>query len=117
VGSQLTLVGNFSDVASPDLQNAVAIGYQAIATASNSIQLGNNSIEAVVTSGALTTGAVTYPNVEGAPGQVLAASGNGIVSWTDAVSAQEVEDLKAIVQQQVLLIQELTARIEALEQP
>jgi hypothetical protein len=46
-GSNNTLIGTSSDVAVDGLNNATALGYSAVATASNTIVLGNNSITAL----------------------------------------------------------------------
>ena len=45
------------------------------------IQLGNTDIAKVNTSGKLTTGAVTYPNADGAAGTVLKTDGSGVIDW------------------------------------
>jgi hypothetical protein len=64
-GSGNTAMGAFADVYA-GISNATAIGYQANATASNTIQLGNTSVTDVKTSGTITaaglavTGNVTY---------------------------------------------------------
>jgi len=62
--------------------NATAIGNGAIASASNTIQLGNTAVTSINTSGALTTGAVTYPIAHGTNGQVLTTTGSGTLTWT-----------------------------------
>ena len=59
-GSNNTAVGYNADVSSSALTNATAIGNGAIVTGSNKIQLGNNSVTLINTSGAITaTGAIT----------------------------------------------------------
>ena len=71
-----------TDVASGALTNATAIGYNAIVNANNTIQLGNTSVTSLNTSGVLTTGTVTYPNVHNSTaGQVLTTNANGVVSF------------------------------------
>lgn len=80
-GGQNTIIGTDADVSSATLSNASALGYGAQVTASNSIQLGNSSVTNVKTSGTITAGAVTYPNTNGTPGQVLTANANGTSSW------------------------------------
>ena len=80
-GGQNTIIGTDADVSSATLSNASALGYGAQVTASNSIQLGNTSVTNVKTSGTITAGAVTYPNTNGTPGQVLTANANGTSSW------------------------------------
>ena len=69
-GSKNTMIGTGSDVGTNSLTNATAIGYGAVATANNTIQLGNTSVTNVKTSGTLTADAVTYPNAHGTSGQV-----------------------------------------------
>jgi hypothetical protein len=81
-GSKLTAIGNDSDVLTSGLFNATAIGNGAIVNASNTIQLGNTSVTKVQTSGALTTGTVTYPTIHGTSGQVLSTTGSGTLTWT-----------------------------------
>jgi hypothetical protein len=53
-GNNNTAVGKYSGTLG-DLSNTVAIGYNATATASNTIQLGDNNITDVKTSGVITT--------------------------------------------------------------
>jgi len=53
-GSNNTAIGNQADVASNNLSNTTAIGYDAKVSTSNTIQLGNSSVTAVNTSGAVT---------------------------------------------------------------
>ncbi len=75
--------------------NSSAIGYQAVTTAPNTIQLGadgvtvsgSTAITNVRTSGSLTAGVVTYPNTNGTAGQVLTANNNGIASWATPASS------------------------------
>ncbi|MFN5462085.1 MAG: tail fiber domain-containing protein [Bacteroidota bacterium] len=50
-GSNNTAIGYYADVNSGNFSNATAIGYNARVYASNTIQLGNNQIANVVTSG------------------------------------------------------------------
>jgi hypothetical protein len=80
-GGQNTIIGTDADVTSSTLSNASALGYGAQVSASNSIQLGNSSVTNVKTSGTITAGAVTYPNTNGNPGQVLTANANGTATW------------------------------------
>jgi hypothetical protein len=53
-GSNNTAIGALSSVGS--FTNATAIGYQATATADNTIQLGNTAVTDVITSGSITAG-------------------------------------------------------------
>jgi hypothetical protein len=79
-GNKNTVLGSTADVASGGLSNATAIGYGAIASANNTIQLGNASITKVITSGTITAGEITYPNKAGSNGQVLTIY-SGQPSW------------------------------------
>jgi hypothetical protein len=83
-GSNNTFLGSSTDqtTASSSMTNATAIGYNAKVGTSNTIQLGNPQVTNVNTSGAITAGAVTYPNTNGSAGQVLTANSNGQASWT-----------------------------------
>jgi hypothetical protein len=62
-GTNNTAIGYGADVASAALYNATAIGNGAIASASNTIQLGNSGVTSVITSGTISatgfTGALT----------------------------------------------------------
>jgi hypothetical protein len=78
-----TTTGKTTDVT---ITNATAIGYGATVTASNNIQLGNTTVTNVNTSGALTTGTVTYPSVHGTRGQVLTSTGSGTLTWTNSTA-------------------------------
>jgi hypothetical protein len=82
-GNQNTFIGYSADVSSNNLSNATALGNEAIVTASNTIQLGNTSVTNLRTSGTITAGAVTYPNVHNTTaGQVLTTNASGVASWT-----------------------------------
>ncbi len=82
-GSNNTAIGDQADVGSGALTNATAIGAGAKVLASNTIQLGNTSVTKVITSGTLTAGTVTYPNVHNTiAGQVLTTNASGVASWT-----------------------------------
>ena len=85
-GSNNTAIGSGANVGSATLSNTTAIGSGAIVNASNSIQLGNTSVTNVKTSGTITAGAITYPNVDGPAGQVLSTTGSGTLTWTTGVS-------------------------------
>ena len=80
-GSDNVALGKGADVAFPSLSNAIAIGTKSVVDSSNKIQLGNGAIESVATSGALTTGQVTYPNTDGSEGQILVTNGQGELFW------------------------------------
>ena len=86
-GSNNTAIGYAADVTSGSLVNATAIGFDAKVNADNKIQLGDINVTSVATSGALTTGTVTYPIVNGTVGQVLTTDGAGAATWSDASSS------------------------------
>ena len=52
-GYQNSALGTFADVNSNSLFNATAIGYNAIATASNQVMLGNTSVTSVIAGGSV----------------------------------------------------------------
>ena len=81
-GSYNTAIGLEANVGTNNLTNATAIGYRAIATNSNSIQLGSSGVTNVKTNGTLTAGTVTYPNTLGTANQVLSNTGSGTLTWT-----------------------------------
>ena len=68
------------------IDNATAIGFGAVVTASDKIQLGNASITNVNTSGTITAGDVTYPKMHGTSNQVLTTTGNGTLTWSSSPS-------------------------------
>jgi hypothetical protein len=81
-----------SKTAEQTITNSTAIGYGAAVTASHTIQLGNTSVTDVKTSGALTTGAVTYPISHGTANQVLTTTGSGTLTFTTPVVAKPISD-------------------------
>lgn len=81
-GNKLTALGTGANVTADGLENSTAIGFGANVSSSNTIQLGNNDISEVRTSGKITAGSVTYPNADGLNGQYLTTSGNGTLEWT-----------------------------------
>jgi hypothetical protein len=82
-GDKNTAIGSTTNV-SPGKSNSTAIGYGATVSVDNTIQLGNTSVTSVNTSGALTTGTVTYPTAHGSNGQVLSTTGSGTLTWITA---------------------------------
>jgi hypothetical protein len=82
-GSNNTFIGTQARTTSAGatISNATAIGYEAQVETDNTIQLGNAGVSNVKTSGTLTAGSITYPNVSGTNGQVLTTDGNGTASW------------------------------------
>ena len=81
-GSNNVIIGFNADVGSNDLINAISIGANATVGASNKIQLGDTNITNVRTSGTITAGAITIPNIDGTANQVLKTDGLGTLSWT-----------------------------------
>jgi len=96
-GSQNTIIGKSADVGTNNLNNASALGYGAIVTSSNAIQLGNTSVNNVKTSGTLTAGAVTYPNVHGTSGQLLSTTGTGTLTWTTISTSTNASSISGTV--------------------
>ncbi len=92
-------LGSGADVASGDLTNATAIGYNSVVTASNTIQLGSTSVINVKTSGTLTADAVTYPKAHGTSGQVLSTTGSGTLVWITASVLDVVDEFTATAAQ------------------
>jgi len=81
--------------------NSTAIGYQAVSSGINTIQLGadgisiqgSTAITNVKTSGTITAGAVTYPNTHNSTtGQVLTSDASGVATWAAAPSLTEFTD-------------------------
>ena len=81
-GSNNVIIGFNADVGSNDLINAISIGANATVGASNKIQLGDSNITNIETSGSITAGAITIPNIDGSANQVLKTDGSGTLSWT-----------------------------------
>ena len=75
-------LGSNTKASADNAQNEVVIGYNAIGGGSNTVTLGNTSVTKVITSGAITAGSVTYPNIDGSPNQVLSTNGSGTLTWT-----------------------------------
>lgn len=55
-GDNNTLIGTNTNTSTSVISNSVAIGYQAVVNANNTIQLGNTNVTLVNTSGAITSG-------------------------------------------------------------
>ncbi len=84
-GSYLTAIGYGADFSSAALTNATAIGNGAIATSSNSIQLGNSSVTNVVTSGNISATGFTGPLTGNASTATALAIGRTISTTGDVV--------------------------------
>ncbi|MEI6849878.1 MAG: tail fiber domain-containing protein, partial [archaeon] len=80
-GNYNTALGYGANVNFTNLDNATAIGYDAVVLGSNTIQLGNTSVTNVNTSGTMTLNGIVYPNFDGNPGQFLTTNGMGTLSW------------------------------------
>ena len=108
-GRYNTAIGSGANV-QYDSSNATAIGAGATVNVSNKIQLGNEAVTSVSTHGALTTGDVTYPNVDGQAGQVLTTDGNGVLGWADdaipSTATSELIELIASLEEQLGLQRE-----------
>ena len=80
IGDDNTAIGSGADVSVGNLTNSTAIGAGAIVNASNTMQLGNNLVENVVTSGTISaTGFVSatgYGTASGTSSQFLKANGS-----------------------------------------
>jgi hypothetical protein len=107
-GSQNTAIGNQANVSVEDLTNATAIGNGALVDASNKIQLGNEEVTAVNTSGTYMGAGFKTPT--GKPNQYLMADG----SVSEAISEIIIDMQKQISDMQDL-ITALQAQIAALE--
>ncbi|MGE5943857.1 MAG: hypothetical protein ACM31G_05915 [Flavobacteriales bacterium] len=92
-GDNNTLIGTNTNTSTSVISNSVAIGYQAVVNANNTIQLGNTNVTLVNTSGAITSGgAITGTSIVKAGGtssQYLMADGS--VS-TGTAPVREVAD-------------------------
>lgn len=114
-GENNTVVGLRAGAADPNtrLTNAMALGANARVNASNKIQLGDGNVTAVATAGKLTTGAVTYPNTHGAPGQVLGTNGAGELVWFNRAQIAQTE-IRTLSEQVASLKKQLEAQQVAL---
>jgi hypothetical protein len=81
-GVMNTIIGNGADVSADNLRNATAIGFGARVSSNNTIQLGNSQVINVKTSGTITAGDVTYPNLLGTNGQLLISDGSSNLIWS-----------------------------------
>ncbi len=87
-GISNTFIGEFASSSANNLNNATAIGANAVVNASNKVRLGDNAVTATDAAGVLTynaqsaTTSVTFPNARGTAGQVLTTNGGGATSWT-----------------------------------
>ena len=97
-GDKNTAIGSGANVAADSLTNAMAIGYGAVVDTSNKIQLGNSAVTSINTSGQLTTGAITYPKIDGATGEVLTTDGFGSALWATAYDATaKIDSLESVI--------------------
>jgi hypothetical protein len=77
-------LGSDTKASAENAQNEIVIGYNAIGSGSNTIQLGNTAVTDVKTSGTLTAGDITYPKTHGSSGQVLSTTGSGTLTWVSS---------------------------------
>ena len=82
-GTNNTAIGYGADVASAGLYNATAIGNGAIATAINTIQLGNSSVTSVITSGTISATGFTGPLTGNASTATALSTGRTISTTGD----------------------------------
>lgn len=79
-GDNNTLIGTNTNTSISTISNSTAIGYQAVVNANNTIQLGNENITLVNTSGSITSGGVitgtSIVKVGGTSSQYLMADGS-----------------------------------------
>ncbi len=118
-GAGNTIIGRGADVSAGTLNYATAIGYGAVATADNTMQLGNTSLTNVKTSGTITAGAITYPNVAGTNGYVLTTNGTNTAtwsapSWVDLTTAQTIAGVKTFSAASTVVNNNLTANAAGL---
>ncbi|MGO4819258.1 hypothetical protein ACEN2H_12740, partial [Flavobacterium sp. W22_SRS_FP1] len=98
-GSYNTVIGYNADISTDGLENATAIGANAKVSASHTIQLGSDgttgtAIANVKTSGTLTAGTVTYPNIHNSiAGEVLTTNAAGVASWAAPSSSIAAGDI------------------------
>ena len=100
----ITVLGQDSDVGSPDLENATAIGFRATVMSSNTIQLGNDNVQRISTFAPIQVGEILLPNFDGINGQVLTTNGDGSLFWSTPKNESDE------------VIESLRAEIEALRQ-
>ena len=84
-GSKNTIIGTDADVSTATLTNASALGYGAIVTADNTVQLGSTTVTNVNTSGTITAGGLSVSGnvaVNTNKFNVTAANGNTSVAGT-----------------------------------
>jgi hypothetical protein len=91
-GTNNVLLGYQSNSSGANVSNEIVIGAEAIGAGSNTVQLGNSSINNVKTSGTITAGAITIPNTDGTTGQILNTDGNGTISWVDVPTGADGAD-------------------------
>jgi hypothetical protein len=90
-------LGAFARSNANNQTNEIVIGADALGNGSNTIQLGNTAITNTKTSGTLTAGAVTYPNVHGIANQVLTTTGSGTLTWSSVSGAANASSLSGTV--------------------
>ncbi len=84
-GTQNTLIGSKSNVASSNLNNTIALGYNATANSSNEIRLGTNSHTSLYAEAAKNSTTGNPPNlaIDGVTGQIMKSTAT-VVSGTGA---------------------------------
>jgi hypothetical protein len=104
LGGNNTFIGyNAIAQTNVSISNSTALGAGAVATASNTVQLGADgsngftAVQNVKTSGTLTAGTVTYPNSHGSSNQVLSTTGSGTLTWTTVSSVADAATLTGTI--------------------
>ena len=104
LGGSNTFIGyNAIAQTNVSISNSTALGAGAVATASNTVQLGADgsngftAVQNVKTSGTLTAGTVTYPNSHGSSNQVLSTTGSGTLTWTTVSSIADAATLSGTI--------------------
>lgn len=104
IGGSNTFIGyNAIAQTNVSISNSTALGAGAVATASNTVQLGadgsngSTAVQNVKTSGTLTAGTVTYPNAHGMANQVLSTTGSGTLTWTTVSSVADAATLSGTI--------------------
>jgi hypothetical protein len=94
-GDNNVVIGHRAQYDVGPYDNTICLGYNASVTADNMCRIGNYDMKNVETSGTITAGGVTYPNIDGATGQFLKTDGSGILSWATS-SINELSDALVI---------------------
>jgi trimeric autotransporter adhesin len=90
-GSNNTAIGDSAGMAVSNLSNATAIGFEAIAPQSNSIQLGNNAVTKIFAgvgnTATIITGGLQVTGGSPGVGKVLTSNATGVATWQTPAAA------------------------------